>query len=108
MCARQNGDAAAGSIAPWNFRKSSMWQFGAAVISNAGGRTRFLGIAALNARGFLKCIHGQTVDRRKTSKEKAQCFVRIGGSVLTNSPKASLTKISISQSILIACASKRR
>src|SRR5438067_5304545 len=108
MCARRNGDAVVGSIAHWNLRKSSMWRFGAAEISNAGGPTKFSGIVALNGPECLKCIRGQTIGQRKIGNEKAPSFVTIGASDLSNFQRTSLTKISTSQSILIACASKRR
>src|SRR5437762_6696814 len=97
MFAPRNGDAAVGSIAPWNSRASSMWQFGAAAISNAGGHTRFSAIVALNARGFSTCIRGQTTGRRKIDNEKAPSSAKIGEIVLSDFRRDSLTKISTSQ-----------
>src|SRR5690348_11767046 len=108
MFAHRNGDAAVGSIAHWNLRKSSMWRFGAAEISNAGGPTRFSGIAARNALEFLKCIRGQTIGPRKIDNEKAPSSAKIGATFLSDFRRVWLTKISTSQSILIACASKKR
>src|SRR5690242_6166178 len=98
MFARRNGDAAVGSIAHWNLRKSSMWRFGAAAISNAGGHTRFSAIVALNARGFSKCIRGQTTGRRKIDSEKAPSSAKIGATFLSDFRRVWLKKISTSQS----------
>ena len=77
--------------------------FGAAAISNVGGRTRFSAIVAPNAPEFLKSIRGQTIGRRKIDNGKAQFCVIIGASVLKNLRNVSPAKMSTSRSISIAC-----
>src|ERR1041385_3502987 len=108
MCARRNGDAAAGSIGHSNFRTSSTWRSGAAEILNVGGRTKFSGTVAPSVPAFLKYIPGQTIGRSKISDAKAPSSAKIGAIILSDLRTTSPTKISTSLSILIASAQKKR
>src|SRR5262245_48785376 len=108
MCARRDGPAVDGSIAPWNFQMCDMPAFGAAATSNAGGRTKFSAIVVRNALEFLKCIRGQTAERKRIDNATAQSCARIGTDVLKNFHEASLAKMSMSQSTSIACTLKKQ
>src|ERR671924_67998 len=81
---------------------------GVAVISNAGGHTRFSATAARNALESLKYIRGQTIGLRRINNARAQFCATIGMSALKNFRDIWQPKISTSQSTSIAYALKRR